>query len=173
MKTAERSDKFAIRNSQFSMPKKSPAISLEDQLASVMEREGVSMLAADGVRFVSEPTNIEVTRTKTGNGRRRRRPSKAGYADRPAVSVRDDGRLRDAVADLDRVVVGFGQASAPRLRTAPVAIRHAEHERSPFVVSLRGLILRARPRTRTNAFTGPTRSRAGSFRLNAFPTSRP
>ncbi|HWQ99947.1 MAG TPA: hypothetical protein VN397_03825, partial [Candidatus Methylomirabilis sp.] len=111
---------------------------LEDQLASVMEREGITALTADGVRFMGKPTDIDVTAVK----RRRRRPAKAGYAGRPAVSASThDSVLRDAVADLDRVVVGFGGPEGPRLRTVPVAIRYAEHERSPYVVSLRGLSL--------------------------------
>lgn len=130
--------------------------SLEDQLASVMEGEGISVLSADGVRFMRAPTTVEIG--KGGSRKRRRarhsagsRSSKSGasYAGRPAVSPLAADRMRDAVADLDRVVVGFGQAGKPGGagpgRSMPVAIRQAEHARSPYVVSLRGLVL-SRPK---------------------------
>lgn len=80
------------------------------------------------------PTQVEV------KGSKRRRRGKI-YADRPTVSSPIDERLRDSVADLDRVTVGFAEAHAPALIRRPVFVRAAEHARSPYVVSLRGLAL--------------------------------
>jgi hypothetical protein len=112
---------------------------LEDQLASVVEREGITVLSPDGVRFLKQPSTIEVS---NASKRRRRRPSSGEhYKDRPTVSKHDEERERDTVADLDRIVVGFGKSADHRMRTASVPVRHAEHARSPFVVSLRGLSL--------------------------------
>jgi hypothetical protein len=109
---------------------------LEEQLSSVIEQEGISILAADGVRLMAAPTLVEVQ--KTGKSSKRRR-SRGGYGNRPAVSVMDDERLRDAVADLDRVVVGFADSAQPRIIRKSVLVRMTEHERSPYVVSLRGV----------------------------------
>jgi hypothetical protein len=115
---------------------------LEDQLSSVVERDDITVLSPDGVQFVKKPSTIEVTNAPK---RRRRRPSTdEHYKDRPIVSKHVEDRSRDAVADLDRIVVGLGTSAlggAHRMRTASIPVRLAEHARSPFVVSLRGLSL--------------------------------
>ncbi|OGL73342.1 hypothetical protein A3E39_00015 [Candidatus Uhrbacteria bacterium RIFCSPHIGHO2_12_FULL_60_25] len=114
-------------------------LNLEDQLASVMEREGTSVLSPDGVRFMNAPSIVDVGSGAARPRKRRRRASKTSYADRPAISSRSEERVRDHVADLDRVVVGFGVGATSRMRTVPIAIQFNEHERSSYVVSLRGL----------------------------------
>lgn len=112
-------------------------VSLEDQLSLVVEQEGMSLSSPDGVRLMRAPNQVDVKRSS-----RRRRGKKIGYADRPAISANlSEDRTRDTVADLDRIVVGFAEVHAPRMVRKPVAIRQSEHERSPYVVSLRGLSL--------------------------------
>ena len=107
---------------------------LEAQLASVMEQEGMSISAPDGVRRMAAPTYVEAG---THTSRRKRK----GYGERPTVSISTEERMRDGVADWDRVVVGFADRHEPLMIQKPVLIRQAEHERSPYVVSLRGLML--------------------------------
>lgn len=123
--------------------------SLDDQLALVVEQEGMNLLSADGVRFMRGPTHVEAGKRSARKRPRARSKSKEPatreYAGHPIVSAPADDRVRDAVADLDRVVVGFLQSPTPRLKRVAVDVRMAEHARSPYVVSLRGITLSSRP----------------------------
>lgn len=113
--------------------------SLEEQLASVVEQGEtpihiVPKHGGDGVYLFQNPTSVDAT-----HSRRRRRRS---HASRRLVSSADGSyraSLRDDVANLDRVVVGFSSTPQQTFRVSPVAIRLGEHARSPFVVSLRGV----------------------------------
>lgn len=107
------------------------ALPLESQLLSVMEGEGIRVLSADGVRIVKTPTRVEVSQTS----------KVMAYAARPAISQPDMARVRDAIADLDRVAVGLQDGPGARLRVRSLVVRQAEHARSPYVVSLRGVTL--------------------------------
>lgn len=104
--------------------------SIEDQLASVMEGEGVSY-AGEGIYLMARPTSIRVSKTRRRR-RRSRRPAKES-----GVILAEDVGGRDEIANLDRVVVAFGEIPAHVFTETPVSVRYAEHERSPFVVSLR------------------------------------
>ncbi len=136
-----------MRKRRPALPKPQPA-SLDDQLALVVEQDGVTLLSADGVRFMRGPTHVEAAKRST-----RKRPrvkgkkqgeATIGYAGHSAVSVPMDSRVRDAVADLDRVVVGFLQSPGQGLKRTALHVRMAEHARSPYVVSLRGVSLTLR-----------------------------
>lgn len=117
--------------------------SLEEALASVMEGEGV-VLGGDGMYFFREPTHVSVTKPH----RRRRRVHASRHAgvgedvlqadDRRETSSLQD---RDKIVDLDRIIVGYSDVPESVFRITPITIRYIEHERSPFVVSLRGLSL--------------------------------
>lgn len=101
--------------------------SLEEQLASVTEGEGV--LGGEDVYLFARPTNVRIARV--GRKRRRRRTRSQERI------IEDMERGRDPIANLDRVVVGFAEAPEPSFKDTPVSIRHGQHDRSPFVVSLR------------------------------------
>jgi len=107
--------------------------SLEDQLSSVLEQAGAVVRSADGVTMRAAPERIEVTETKT----------RVAYTARPAVSPALTERVRDAIADLDRVAVGTQDTPSASLRARAIVVRQAEHARSPYVVSLRGVTLAA------------------------------
>jgi hypothetical protein len=48
---------------------------------------------------------------------------------------------RDAIADLDRIIVGFSRPQAQPFKRHAIPVQFGEHDRSPFVVSLRGVAL--------------------------------
>lgn len=111
--------------------------SLEEQLASVVESESFSYVN-DGISVhPSSPIGQE------GRSRRRRRRGRSwSRTGQPLTSLID---RRDQIADLDRVVVGFAASPIRQFRRVPLAIRFAEHQRSPFIISLREIALRYEP----------------------------
>ncbi|MCW1892042.1 MAG: DUF4012 domain-containing protein [Candidatus Uhrbacteria bacterium] len=111
--------------------------SLEEQLASVVESESFSYVN-DGISVhPSLPIGQE------GRSRRRRRRGRSwSRTGQPLTSLID---RRDQIADLDRVVVGFAASPIRHFRRVPLAIRFAEHQRSPFIISLREIALRYEP----------------------------
>jgi len=111
--------------------------SLEEQLASVVESESFSYVN-DGISVhPSSPV------TQEGRSRRRRRRGRSwSRTGQPLASLID---RRDQIADLDRVVVGFAASPIRHFRRVPLAIRFAEHQRSPFIISLREIALRYEP----------------------------
>lgn len=121
------------------------ASSLEDQLSVVMERGDAVVRSADGVHIRNAPERIEVTTT-----------TRVAYTARPAVSPAFAERVRDVIADLDRVVVGTQDTPLAHVRARSIVVRQAEHARSPYVVSLRGVALaapRPEPRMAPQAFS--------------------
>jgi hypothetical protein len=69
------------------------------------------------------------------------------YRIRPVVSAPSGSmeRFQDPIADLDRVSVGFSGAPTSLLRRVFITIRHQAHARSPYVISLRGMLASALP----------------------------
>ena len=61
--------------------------------------------------------------------------------DAPVFVSASAADARDEIADLDRAVISYGEPFNRSFRDRAVPIRFAEHARSPFVVSLRGLDL--------------------------------
>jgi len=119
-----------------------PAFDLEEQLASVVEREGV------------------VLQTPLGP-RRGRRQEKAWKSNR---SVEDVGvsapppapneQVRDDVSELDRAAVGLVVSEPRNSREKSVRIKRGEHVRSPFVVSLQKVSFKTSSTTEARAFLG-------------------
>lgn len=98
--------------------------SLEEQLASVIEG---AMMSED-----QAPPVIQYPYRFTRPRRRRRRE-------------RFSNTNRDVIADLDRVIVGFSEPKSQTFKRHIVPIRFGDHDRSPFVVSLRGVALTLDP----------------------------
>ncbi len=116
-----------------------PEQSLEERLASVMEGEGISINAGDGILLIGRPTNVTVPGAVKRRRRRRRARSERPSFARPAVSTPESDNGRDVVADLDRVIVGFAKQRKSEQKRMPVSVRYMEHARSPFVISLRSI----------------------------------
>ncbi|MFA5130401.1 MAG: DUF4012 domain-containing protein [Patescibacteria group bacterium] len=127
-----------------------PKRSLEDQLASVIEEEIDARSEERGARreerediddsFLAPRSSLLAPHFDSRPRRRRRR-----YRTIERVrSIEDDAsrvERDDAIANLDRVVVGFSRSQPRAFKNHVIPVRFGDHDRSPFVVSLRGIAL--------------------------------
>lgn len=110
---------------------KRPILELEEQLASVVEREGL------------------VFQTPLGPKRGRRQekswkpslPSPTSHADCPALVPEKEPAV-DEVLRLDQMAVGLVVKIPPGFKDKSVQIKRQEHVRSPYVVSLQKVAVR-------------------------------
>ncbi len=109
--------------------------SLEEQLASVVESESF-LHVNDGITVRASVSDARTIRPSRHRRRRGRSWSRTGE---PVAALLSRG---DDVANFDRVVVGFSQSPLRQFRRAPIAIRFGEHNRSPYIISLREFTLR-------------------------------
>ncbi len=106
--------------------------SLEEQLASVTEGEGVRY-AGEGIFLMAGPTRVNIPKPR----RHRRRSRRSALGEVRGAAFQSSAGERDAIANLDRVVVAFTEVPPQTFKETPVSVRFADHDRSPFVVSLR------------------------------------
>lgn len=109
--------------------------SLEEQLASVVESESF-LHVNDGITVRATVSDAPPARSSRHRRRRGRSWSRTGE---PVATLLSRG---DDVANFDRVIVGFSRSPLRQFRRVPIAIRFGEHDRSPYIISLREFALR-------------------------------
>lgn len=116
--------KFPIDFPRKTSVAKRPAMDLEEQLAGVVEREGVIM--------------------QTPLGPKRGRKQAKAWQDKiqaPTAEVQAaDSAQTDSVLEMDRVAVELAVKS-PGERERKVGINYVQHERSPYLISLQKILI--------------------------------
>lgn len=114
-------------------PKAGGSSTLEDQLSSVIEQDGIVIAGASAKAYRKKRTQVSA---------RFAGPSMA--LDVPVAELSMESVAEDHIADLDRQAIGtsVGLAVAKSgAQTRRLKIRSGEHERSPYVVSLQKMLI--------------------------------
>ncbi len=101
------------------------SIDIEAQLAGVFEQDGITMASAEGLH-----RRVKRSRKKTARSMSRV----------ASVETRYTSSIEDPVASMDAAAVGLLITTKEGMRSRTVPIRYEEHQRSPFVLSLRSIL---------------------------------